>query len=312
MAKRKGSRNKRNPPRRRLPRQAPPTTPKATARPLIRGLAMVATSLYVVAVIVSPQEWPFPELLPLWKRWRAFMYEIIKSIYGWVDVANPSILLQHCTFFFVTALVVPWIVMALLKRGRPYDIGWRKPNPLLLRLVGCSFLVALPFLFWMVSHPNFYGPYQKRYGDTGMINVAFYYVWVLFCEHLFFEGLMLGAFRDGGRWPPPARISKIEGSRFHRVLRWIGMAQPTGESKGVQKITRWLGLPDGCLGAVLLSGLLFQMVHAGKNPRELLLSLPGGTFLAFLAYRCNSWHAPYLLHASTVLAAGAMMFLLNR
>ena len=99
-------------------------------------------------------------------------------------------------------------------------------------------------LSWMVSHPEFYGPYQKRDGDTGMTSVAFYYVWVLFCEHLFFEGLMLGAFRDCGRWPPPARISKIEGSRFHRVLRWIGMAQPTRDAKGIQRISCWLGLPD--------------------------------------------------------------------
>ena len=311
MSKRRDSRNKGNQSGRHLPRRAPPTTPKVRPRRLMRGLAMVATSLYVVIVIVAPQKWPFPDFQPVWQATRKSIYYSIRLLFAWLGIANPSDLLQHCTFFFVTALVVPWIVMALLRRGRPHDIGWRKPNPLLLRLVGCSFLVALPFLYWMVSHANFYRFYEQRYSDKSMISVALYYVWVLFCEHLFFEGLMLGAFRDGGRWPPPARISKIEGSRFFRVLRWIGMAQPIGESKGIQRITRWLGLPDGCLAAVLLSGLLFGMVHAGKNPRELLLSFPGGTFLAFLAYRCNSWHAPYLLHASTVLAAGAMMFLVN-
>lgn len=311
MAKRKGPRNKRNPPRQRLPRQSPPTTLKATPRPIIRGLAMVATSLYVVVVIVSPQEWPFPDLQPVWQDSRKFVYNSLRSLLEWLGIASPSDLLQHCTFFFVTALVVPWIVMAVLKRGRPNDIGWRKPNPLLLRLVGCSFLVALPFIYWMVSHADFYESYEQKYSDKSMISVALYYVWILFCEHLFFEGLMLGAFREGGRWPAPARLSKIEGSGFLRVLQWIGVAQPTGEAKGVRKITRWLGLPDGCLGAVLLSGLLFWLVHAGKNPREQLLSYPGGTFLAYLAYRCNSWHAPYLLHASTVLAAGAMMILMN-
>ncbi len=311
MAKRKGSRNKRNPPRRRLPRQAPPTTPKATARPLIRGLAMVATSLYVVVVIVSPQKWPFPDLQPIWLDSRKFVYGSLRSLLEWLGIASPSDLLQQCTFLFVTALVVPWIVMAVLKRGRPNDIGWRKPNPLLLRLVGCSFLVALPFIYWTVSHANFYESYEGKYSDKSMISVALYYVWILFCEHLFFEGLMLGAFREGGRWPAPAGIRTKKSSGFLRVLRWIGVAQPTGEAKGVRKITRWLGLPDGCLGAVLLSGLLFWLVHAGKNPREQLLSYPGGTFLAYLAYRCNSWHAPYLLHASTVLAAGAIMILMN-
>ena len=79
----------------------------------------------------------------------------------------------------------------------------------------------------------------------------------------------------------------------------------------MQRITRWLGIPDGCLGAMLLSGVLFGLIHWGKAGREFLLAFPGGVFLAGLAYRCNSWHAPYLLHAGTVIAA-AVIFLAMR
>ena len=311
MARRKISRNKRNANRRRMPRIKATKAPTVTPWPLGRTLAMALTSFYVVGVIVVPHEWPFPDLLPYWKIPQHFVHNVIRSTYALGGVKNLSGLVQAGTFFFVTALLIPWIVMAAVKRGKPHNIGWRKPNPLLYRLVGCSFLVALPFLFWMVNHPNFYEYYQKRYLDKSMFSVAFYYVWVLFCEHLFFEGIMLGAFRVGGRWPAPAGICDQASTGFRRLLRWIGMAQPTAGAKGIQAVTRWLGLPDGCVGAILLSGLLFGLVHAGKNPRELLLAFPGGTFLAYLAYRCNSWHAPYLLHASTVLAAGGLMLLLN-
>lgn len=294
-----------------MPRSTATTVPTVRPWPIGRALAMALTSFYVVGVIVVPHAGPFPDLLRYWRLSQHYVYKAIGSTYAWAGVENLSRLVHQGTFLFVTALVVPWAIMALVQRGKPHDIGWRKPNPLLLRLVGCSFLVALPFLFWMVNHPNFYEYYQKQYSDKSMFSVAFYYVWVLFCEHFFFEGIMLGAFRLSGRWPAPAGICDQASTGFRRLLRWIGMAQPTAGAKGIQGVTRWLGLPDGCVGAILLSGLLFGLVHAGKNQRELLLAFPGGTFLAYLAYRCNSWHAPYLLHASTVLAAGGMMFLLN-
>ncbi len=90
------------------------------------------------------------------------------------------------------------------------------------------------------------------------------------------------------------------------------MAQPTGQARGCQRVTRWIGIPDGCLGAILWSGALFGLVHWGKAGREFLLAFPGGVFLAALAYRCNSWHAPYLLHAGTVTAAALMFLALHR
>ena len=88
--------------------------------------------------------------------------------------------------------------------------------------------------------------------------------------------------------------------RWRRVLPWFGMAQSTRGASGLQKTTRWLGLPDGCREAVVCSGVLFASVHLGKNQRELLLSLPGGLASAYLAYRTNSLLDPAALHFAVV------------
>ena len=159
----------------------------------------------------------------------------------------------------------------------------------------------------MVQGPAF-AAYYGRYLEAGYSALITYYVVVLFCEHFFFEGLMLAAFRREARWPSPAKCVADARSGWRRVVQWFGGAQPTGSAGGLQRVTRWLGIPDGCVGAILLSGVLFGMIHSGKAGREFLLAFPGGIFLSALAYRCNSWHAPYLLHAGTVTIA-ALMFL---
>ena len=69
------------------------------------------------------------------------------------------------------------------------------------------------------------------------------------------------------------------------------------------------GLPDGCLVAIVCSGFLFAAVHLGKNPRELLLSLPGGLASAYLAYRCNSWLVPATLHVAVAAVTAALVYL---
>lgn len=273
---------------------------------------MSAVFLYVVLFIVVAPDWIPDGLRRRWVQPQSAIHAVIRDTAAWFGYPKLSVHLQFAIFFTITALTIPVTFTMLVLRRRPADIGWRKPNALYLRLVGCSFLVSLPFLFWMVSPRAFYDYYDQRYFQlTPVAGIAAYYLIVLFSEHLFFEGVMLGIFRKDGRWPAPATLCRETAHGMTAVLRWIGMAQPTVGAGGIRRVTRWLGIPDGCLGPILLSGLLFGFVHSGKNVRELYLSFPGGTFLAYLAYRCNSWHAPYLLHASTVLAAGAMMLLLH-
>jgi len=238
------------------------------------------------------------------------VHSVVGRALSAVGIDEPSRFLQVGVYYLLLSLVLPAAVCLLLRRSRPADTGWRRPNRLLLRFVGCGIVAAIPFLFWMVRSPEF-APYYRPYLDAGPATVLTYYVVVLFCEHFFFEGVMLAAFRADGRWPDPPRLIQDAPTGWRRIAQWFGVAQPTESTRGLQRITRWLGIPDGCLGAMLLSGALFGLVHWGKAGREFLLAFPGGVFLAALAYRCNSWHAPYLLHAGTVITA-AVIFLVTR
>ena len=267
----------------------------------------VCISVYVVWLLVIPPSWLGPAMRSLWYAPRSWVRSLVRHGLEAIGFDQPTRFVQGQAYYIVLALVVPYVVCVLLRRGRPADTGWRKPNRYLFRIVGCSYLFAIPFLLWMVLSPEF-ASYYRPYLTAGYTSIITYYVVILFCEHFFFEGVMLVAFRAEGRWPPPPTLVQDATSGRRRVAQWFGVACPTGSAQGLQRVTRWLGLPDGCVGAILLSGVLFGLVHWGKAGREFLLAFPGGIFLAALAYRCNSWHAPYLLHAGTVTAA-AVMFL---
>lgn len=266
--------------------------------------------MYVVWLIVLPPRWLDPVIRSPWREPQLWVHRAIGRALSAIGIDAPSQFLQVGVYYVLLALALPAIGCLLILRSKPADTGWRRPNRLLLRIVGCSFVISIPFLFWMVRSPEF-APYYRQYLDAGPAVVLTYYVVVLFCEHFFFEGVMLAAFRSNGRWPDPPTLVQDAQTGWRRIAQWFGIAQPTESTRGLQRMTRWLGIPDGCLGAIVLSGVLFGLVHWGKAGREFLLAFPGGVFLAALAYRCNSWHAPYLLHAGTVTAA-ALMFLLTR
>jgi membrane protease YdiL (CAAX protease family) len=95
-----------------------------------------------------------------------------------------------------------------------------------------------------------------------------------------------------------------------RILRWVGLAQPSDADGAFQRLIQWIGLPANCVLAVICSGLLFGAIHLGKDPRELLLSVPGGIALAYVAFRTNSWLVPFALHLMT--AGTAFLILLMR
>lgn len=270
-------------------------------------IARVGISVYVIWLIVVPPMWLDPTVRSLWRGPQLWVHGLVRGGFLAIGCGAPSKFLAVGAYYVLVSLIVPAVVCVLLRRIHPADTGWRKPNVLLLRIVTCSFLVSVPFLFWMVRSPEF-APYYQPYLDSGPRVVLTYYVVVLFCEHFFFEGVMLAAFRAGGRWPEPPKLIRDASTGWRHVAQWFGVAQPTGAARGCQRVTRWLGISDGCFGAILWSGALFGLVHWGKAGREFLLAFPGGVFLAALAYRCNSWHAPYLLHAGTVMAA-AIMFL---
>ncbi len=256
-------------------------------------------TLYVVWLLVRPPSWLDPAMHALWSWPQIQTNRFVVAILDSLGFDAPSRFLRSGTYFLLTLLLLPWAACLLLGRRRPRDTGLRVPNRLLLRIVGCGLITSIPFLIWMVHSPRFL-PYYGSYVDAGPLRIAVFYVVVLFCEHFFFQGVILAGLRAGGRWPEPSKVVQDAEAGWRRVAQWFGIAQPTEQAESVTRVTRWLGIPDGCLGAIALSGILFGLAHWGKAGRELVLSFPGGVFLAFLAYRCDSWLAPYLLHAGAI------------
>lgn len=273
-------------------------------------IVKAVTACYVLLMIVVPPRWVDQHLRQWWVWPRRWVYELIDAVYHGIGVDNPSGHTRFAAYLVLIAMLLPWLVMTIFGRGRPFDLGWRRPNRLTPRILCVSLVVSVPFLFWMV-HGSGFAVFYQRYVEAGALTVACYFIIALFCEHFFFHGVMPAAFRTGHRWPDSAQLDRSAQTPWRRLLQWIGFAQPTDTTAKTWPITRWLGLKEGCAGAILVSGLLFGAVHSGKDGRELFLSYPGGVFLGYMAYRCNSWFAPFFLHLGTV-AVAAAIFLLAR
>lgn len=207
----------------------------------------------------------------------------------------------------VMGILVPWIVMAACRRGSLRDIGLRRPNRVGWRLMAICYVGSLPFLLGMAVTPAMRAYYRAEILRSFNGRMAYIYLLVLLAEHFFFHGVLLAVLRPGRRWPDIPPSAPIEGPPWHKALRWVGLAMPTGGVGGLRSVTRWLGLPDACLYALILQALMFGLVHMGKAPAELAASFPGGLALGYVAYRCNSLVAPMLLHLATALTTLAMI-----
>ncbi len=199
-------------------------------------------------------------------------------------------------------LVLPWLIMALIGRGRPRDLGLRWPNRVGWRLIAVGYLGSLPLLALMASSPATRAYYQHDVAHWSLGRVFGPYLMVLIAEHFLFHGVLLAVLRPGRRWPTVPTPAPADGTIARRVVRWIGLAQPTDGARGLRRLGRWIGLPDACWWALLLQTALFGLVHVGKSPAELAMSFPGGLAMGYVAYRCNSWLVPIILHAGTALS----------
>ncbi len=270
-------------------------------------MAIVVATVYCAAMLARPQpSWPAVIRLILAYPSR-LLSNLISAGLSNIDAVRAPTELRSGIYLLVAAGIVPWLVLALLGRGRPYDLGFRRPNRLGWRFVVIGYLIALPFLVWMVRGTDFAGPYLRQLQRAGGLTFSLYYFINMLTEHFFFHGALLAVFRVGGRWPapPPANFDGTGG--LPRILQWMGFTQPPPGVRGMRRVLRAIGLPDGCLLAVLASAMLFGLVHLGKDPRELMLSLPGGIALGYLAYRTNTWLIPFALHLATAGTACAMI-----
>lgn len=310
------------------------------------SLALVLGAAYCLTFLVSGDGWLPTVMVEKLRVPRGLLWGALRSLIGteisgareWIDGG----------YLAIVGIGGPWLVMALLGRGRPRVIGVRRPNRFGGRMLVVAFACSLPFLWWMVGGSglaDYYLPHLRRAGAFAFLT---YYTINMLGEHFLLHGVMLAALRPGLRWPDAApspsitnepTVSATELSLLVRFLRWIGWAQPeaneesfrraegsspgggqawNGESalrsrtrlaRGWNSVRTWIGLPRGCLLGVIGSALLFALVHVGKDPRELVLSLPGGIALAYLAYRTDSFLTPFFLHLATAGTALGMMLM---
>ena len=270
-------------------------------------VAIAFFTIYCVVVYASPPAW-WPKVVS------GYRLSLLREIFGVIDrmfhfvgISSVSTELRNGAYLVLMAGIVPWLLMVAIRRGRPYDLGVRLPNRIGWRILFVGYLAALPFQYWMVLSPGFLAYYEPRLVHAGLTAFLSFYAVNMLTEHFFFHGVLLGACRVGRRWPTPPPVATNATSLWGRIGQWLGLAQPHEGTRGLERVIRWIGLPTGCVTAVVVSAALFGVVHIGKDPRELLLSLPGGVALAYVAYRSNSWIIPYLLHLATAGTALAMM-----
>lgn len=271
---------------------------------------MVGCALYTAVFMARIPLWfvPLQRAVELPSR---SLHQAIAKVSVHIIGESGSLELRSGVYLVLVAGVLPWLLAAFAGRGRPYALGFRRPNRLAWRLILIAYLLAIPPIWWMTAAPQFPRYYLHELERAGVVAFLLYYFVNMLTEHFFFHGVILALCRPGGRWPTRPPLIEDARSGMRRWLQWLGFAQPTTGAQGIRRLSVWLGLEESCWIAILTSALLFALVHVGKNSRELLLSLPGAVAQGFLAYRTNSWLTPWLLHLGT--AGTAMLFVvLNR
>jgi hypothetical protein len=207
--------------------------------------------------------------------------------------------------------IIPWFAATAIGLRRPAFIGTRAPNRYAPRILLVSYLLAFPFLVWMVRSPAIGPYYMKQLDRLGITTYLAFYLVNMLTEHFLLHGVVLGVCHGDGRWPVVTDEASASAGAPRGFLVWLGLAQPTGDARGWERFRRWIGLPSGCLPAMVTSAMLFGLVHLGKDLRELVLAFPGGVAQAYLAYRTNSWLTPFALHLATAATALGMMLLVS-
>ena len=182
---------------------------------------------------------------------------------------------------FISSMVVPIII--ILRRGRKLtDFGLGMLNRLGIRLTILAIFISIPFGLWI----QLASPYPHRL--TTMYALSLFNK---IPEHFLILGILVALMLPHRRLPTPAFTAPIEGSPLTRVLRWLGIAQPvTADSDN--RVLAWFGLNWTSLFAIIVSGLVFYMIHLGRaNNVEVALSLPGGIMVSYITIRTHSiWH----------------------
>lgn len=278
------------------------------------ALAVVVVTLYSTIFIARtsafvPNEYRSIALAPS-KAIRSGIDQVVKFA-GTKDFNRD---VRTVTYLVIVAGVIPLIATWTLRR-RLRDVGTRWPNRYGLRMIVIAIVLATPFLVWMVNSPEIAKTYVAEWKRNAPVVFLACYTFNMLTEHFLIQGVILGFCHTSGRWPTTDGSLIVSSIHFTqspgigvRYLRWLGLAQPIDRTAATHPLTQWLGLPRGCLAAILTSALVFGLIHVGKDVRECILSFPGGLAIAYIAYRTDSWLTPFFIHASTAGIAFAMMY----
>ena len=169
--------------------------------------------------------------------------------------------------------------------GRPNELGWR------FTLVGG--LLSVPFGLWLVAN----APQAVAEVWRDFLYVAPCAGAVIIAEHFLISGVFAVLMLPGRRLPARAPIAPVGGAPIRRLLRWLGLAQPT-DASNEPRVLAWFGLTKPALFGVVASAVLFFTVHVGQDNQwlELVLSFPGGALMAYMTLRCRSIWPGVLAH----------------
>ena len=273
-------------------------------------LASIIAGIYCL-VLLAPASliWPEP-LARIMATVKSSVYGLTGKLLIALGWQRPGIELQQGAYLMLVGLAVPLVAALLLLRATPASLGFRSPNRTGWRLLVAGFVLTFPFLIFMAygaGMRSYYLPAMKRAGTMPFLA---YYAINMLTEHCLFHGVLLGAFRPTGRWPnspPPAPATPASGC-CAGLRSWLGIGLVRVDPEP-HAVAAWLGLAPACGYAIVASGMLFALVHVGKDWREAALSLPGGIAIAYVAFRGNSLLIPLLLHALTAGTTLALMLL---
>ena len=155
-------------------------------------------------------------------------------------------------------------------------------------MVAVCILVALPFAFFIAWEQPTVSE-AARTGFSRPLSRKLLFVASTVPEHILITGICVASFLPRARLPALPALAPVEGGGTKRVLRWLGLAQPSDPGRPlIHRLLTWLGLDASAALAIAGGGILFGIVHVGARPVTLATSFPGGMAVCYVTYRSRS------------------------
>jgi hypothetical protein len=255
-----------------------------------RGWIVSFVLLLVGIVYITSFGGRAADLLPEpFNRWSYVYYPLLepwwyRNVFVGLSQYSQHVLLRLATNM-VLGLIVP-AALLLLCRRKLTDVGIGLPNILGWRIIIVSIAISIPFGLWLLAS-------MPDRSNMSLTNFGYYCgLLIIIPEHFLICGTYVAIMLPDRKLPHPVSMAPVEGNPVIRLLRWLGLAQPS-LIPGHNRFLAWFGLSGASLFAILVSGILFGIVHIGKpHTLELILSFPGGVAVAYITLRSHSiWPA---------------------